>query len=124
MIAKAEARYIRISPTKVRPVIDLIKGNSLVAAEAKLAMMHKKGAYCLIKVLKSAAANAQVKGHSQEDLYVSKVVANPGPVLKRHRAASFGRATSIRKRTSHILVELDTRQKIVKEVKVRKKKAK
>ncbi len=119
MIAKAEARYIRISPTKVRPVIEVIKGSRVKAAESRLNLIHKRGAFCLAKVLKSAVANAKVKGHEPDALYISKVVANPGPTLKRFRAASFGRASGIKKRTSHILIELDTREKLIKKVKVK-----
>jgi large subunit ribosomal protein L22 len=124
MIAKAEAKHIRISPTKVRPVIELIKGASVKAAESKLLLVNKKAAPFLVKILKSAVANAKVKGHTPDALYISKVIANPGPMLKRYRAASFGRATGIKKRTSHILVELDTREKIIKQVKAKKTKAK
>jgi large subunit ribosomal protein L22 len=124
MIAKAETKYIRISPTKVRPVIDLIRGNSVKTAESKLVLINKRGAFYLAKVLKSAVANAKVKGHQLDALYISKVIANPGPTLKRFRAASFGRASGIKKRTSHILIELDTREKRIEKVKVKKTKTK
>lgn len=119
MVAKAEAKYIRISPTKVRPVIELIKGSKTVDAIAKLELINKRGAYYLNKVIKSALANAKNKGYQENTMFISKVVANPGPSLKRHRAASFGRATMIRKRTSHILIELDTTEKLIEEVKKR-----
>lgn len=113
MIAKAEAKFIRISPTKVRPVISLIKGEKVQKASVTLQMVNKKGAYYLGKVLKSAVANAKNKGYDENKLFISKVVANPGPMFRRHRAASFGRASIIRKRTSHLLVELDTTEKII-----------
>ena len=114
MIARAEGKYIRISPTKVRPVITLIKNAKVIGAMAKLGLINKRGAYYLSKVLKSALANAKVKGYQEDKLFISKVVANPGPVLKRYRAASFGRATVIRKRTSHILIELGSSEKLIK----------
>ncbi len=114
MVSRAEAKYIRISPTKVRPVMRLIKGDNANIAMAKLGLINKKGAVLLVKVLKSALANAKVKGYEEAALFISKIVANPGPVLKRSRAASFGRATMIRKRTSHILIELETPQKLIK----------
>ena len=113
MIARAEAKYIRISPTKVRPVIELVKGANVRGAMSKLNFVNKKGAICLNKVLKSAVSNAKNKGYEEDKLFISKLVANPGPVLKRFRAASFGRAAMIRKRTSHIVVELDTSEKII-----------
>jgi len=119
MVARAEAKYVRISPTKVRPVIALIKGDSVRTALTKLTVIHKKAAWHILKVVKSAVANAKQKGHPEQSLYVSHIVANSGPMLKRYRAASFGRATTIRKRTSHILVELDTRQKIIQGVKTK-----
>lgn len=114
MVAKAEARYIRISPHKVRQVISLIKGEEAKKALNLLELVNKKGAFILKKVLKSALANAKNKGYSEDKLFISKIVANPGPLLKRFRAASFGRATLIRKRTSHILIELDTGERIIK----------
>jgi len=119
MVAKAEAKYIRISPTKVRPVIQLIKGSNAAEAMAMLELVNKKGAYYLRKVIKSALANAKNKGYQENTMFISKVVANPGPSLKRYRAASFGRATMIRKRMSHILIELDTTEKLINEVKKR-----
>jgi large subunit ribosomal protein L22 len=121
MVAKARARYVRISPTKVRPVIEIIKGRSVREAISKLELINKKGAYHLAKALKSALANAKQKGHQEDKLFISKVVADSGPTLKRYQAASFGRASMIRKRTSHILIELDTQEKLIEEVKRKKK---
>jgi large subunit ribosomal protein L22 len=119
MIARAEGKYIRISPTKVRPVIELVKGRSAADALSRLALTNKKGAYYLLKVLKSAVANAKNKGYEEQKLVISKVIANPGPTLKRFRAASFGRAAMIRKRTAHILIELDSSEKLIKGVRKR-----
>ena len=113
MVAKAIAKYIRISPTKVRPVISLIKGANAKGALVKLGLTNKRAAYYLGKVLKSALSNAKNKGYQEDSLFISKAIANPGPTLKRFRAASFGRATMIRKRTSHILIELDAPEKLI-----------
>jgi len=113
MVAKSEAKYMRISPTKVRMVIALIKNLKVKEAILRLDLLNKKGAYFLSKVLKSALANAKNKGYDENKLFISKVVANAGPSLKRYRAASFGRAVTIKKRTSHILVELDTSEKLI-----------
>ena len=116
MIARAEAKYVRISPTKIRPVIELVKGANVEGAISKLGLVNKKGAHYLSKVLKSALSNAKNKGYQEDKLFISKLVANPGPVLKRFRAASFGRASMIRKRTSHIVAELDTSEKMIENV--------
>lgn len=109
MIAKATLRYIRISPRKVRPVIALIKGKKAEDAIATLFSVKKKASALLIDVISSALSNAKrMPGVDVSELYVSNLIANGGPQLKRFRAASMGRAGEIRKRTSHITVELDT----------------
>lgn len=101
-------RYVRISPRKVRPVFPLIKGKKPDEAIAILFSVKKKASLYLIELLKSAMANArQMQGVDTDDLYISSLVANGGPQMKRFRAASMGRAGMIRKRTSHITVELD-----------------
>ncbi len=117
MVAKAEVKYIRISPRKLRLVLPLVKGLPIEEALAVLKSVNKKGAFYLEKTLRSAIANAKNKGFQESSLFVSKAIANPGPALKRYRAASFGRATIIRKRTSHLMVELDTKEKIIEETK-------
>jgi large subunit ribosomal protein L22 len=103
----------------VRPVIELIKGANALQAMSNLQLINKKAAYYLGKVLKSAVANAKNKGYEENKLFISKILANPGPMLKRYRAASFGRAAKIRKRTAHILVELDTPEKLIGEAKIK-----
>ena len=115
MVSRAEAKHIRISPFKVRPVLPLIKGAGVERAMAVLAATNKKAAGLLAKVLKSAVANASVKGHEQENLFISNAIANPGSTFRRYRAASFGRATMIQKRTSHLIIELDSKEKAIKE---------
>jgi large subunit ribosomal protein L22 len=110
MVAKAQTKYIRISPRKLRGVVPLIKGIPVEEALSVLKATNKKGAYYLEKTLKSAVANAKNKGFSQERLTVSSVIVNPGPAFRRYRAASFGRAEIRRKRTSHIKIGLDSSQ--------------
>lgn len=107
MIAKAEAKFIRISPRKVRQVIDLIRHNDVLQATALLNNLNKGPCKYLIKILKQATANAKVKGFNPQQLYISKLVCNGGPSWKRFKAAAFGRAVPIKKRTSHISMELD-----------------
>ncbi|RKY38534.1 MAG: 50S ribosomal protein L22 [Candidatus Omnitrophota bacterium] len=119
MVAKAVLRYARISPRKMRLVVSLVRGKKVGEAQAILKSLNKKGARILEKLLKSAISNAKNKGFLESKLFISKLIVNEGPFLKRYRAASFGRAVMIRKRTSHILVELDTPERIVEEVKIR-----
>jgi len=107
-VGKAKARFVRISPYKVRKVIALIKGRDVNSALAILANVDKRAALFLERALKSAIASAKQTGKiKQDELYISKITADDGPMMKRYRAAAFGRAAMIRKRTSHISVELD-----------------
>ena len=111
MIAKAEGKFLRISPFKVRQVMDLIRDKDVLAAESILVILNKRPKEYLIKLLKSARANAKVKGFNAENLYISKLICNPGPAWKRFKAAAFGRAAPIKKRTCHIKIELDLKEK-------------
>jgi large subunit ribosomal protein L22 len=105
---QAHAKYIRISPRKVKIVIDLIRGKSVEEAQAILTYTPKAAAPVVLKVLNSAVANAvNNKEMSEKDLYVAEVYANPGPTLKRYVARSRGSASPMLKRTSHISVVLD-----------------
>ncbi len=104
----ARARYVRISPRKIRLVIDAVRGKKVEEALKILAFMPKKGARILKKVIESAVANAQDRANLDvEDLKIAKIYADQGPMLKRWRPRAFGRATMIRKRTSHITVVLE-----------------
>ena len=107
MIVKAEARYLKISPRKARQVADLISSKDVKEAESLLITLDKRPKECLIKILRSAIANAKVKGFNASQLYISRVICNSGPIWKRYKAAAFGRASSIKRRTSHIKIELD-----------------
>ena len=107
MIARAEGKFLRISPSKVRLVLDLIRGKDAIQAQSILLHLNKRPKEYLIKILKSAIANAKVKGFAAEKLYVSVALCNPGPMWKRFKAAAFGRAASVVKRTVHIKIELD-----------------
>lgn len=107
MIVKAQGRFLRISPTKVRQILELISQRDVTTALAILANLNKRPKEYLIKLLNQAIANAKVKGFSAQQLYISRAICNVGPVWKRYKAAAFGRATAIKKRTSHIRIELD-----------------
>jgi large subunit ribosomal protein L22 len=108
MEVKAVARYIRISPRKVRLVMDQVRGRRVEEALNMLSFAPQKGAFLLKKVLDSAVANAEQNTNMDVDsLYIKRVYADEGPTLKRFRPRAMGRATRIRKRTSHLTVILD-----------------
>ena len=111
MIAQAKARFVRLTPTKVRQVINLIRGRDVPASLDMLMHINKRAKEMVTKVLRSAVSSAQQKGLAQDQLYISKIIADPGPMWKRFRAASFGRATPILKRTTHLTIELDVKTK-------------
>ena len=108
MISQASVKFVRISPRKVRYVIDLICKKRVSQAQAILNGSPRRAGGILQKLLKqaldAAEKNSQVPA---ADLMVSKVLADGGPSMKRFRAASMGRASSIKKRKSHIYLELD-----------------
>ena len=107
---KAIAKHIRISPYKVRIVLDIIRGKGYREAVAILENTPKSASLPIKKVLMSAAANAEHNlGLGKDNLYVAACYADQGPTLKRVQPVSKGRAYRILKRTSHITVVLDTR---------------
>ena len=110
MEAKAHLRYARISPRKVQIVCDLIRGKSVAQANAILMGTPKAASELLLKLLKSAASNAE-NNHQMdpEKLYVSQVFACPGPIIKRMMPRAQGRAYRINKRTSHITIAVAER---------------
>ncbi|MCM8795074.1 MAG: 50S ribosomal protein L22 [Candidatus Omnitrophica bacterium] len=110
MLVKAEGRFLRISPRKARQVLDLIRQKDVSQAKAILLNLNKRPKEFLIKILEQALANAKLKGFRQEDLYISRAICNSGPMWKRYKAAAFGRAVPILKRTSHIKIELDLKR--------------
>ena len=104
----AHAKYVRISSSKVKIVIDLIRGKKVDDAVAILQFTPKAAAPVVLKVLNSAIANAVNNSElDRKALYVAEVYANPGPTLKRFVARSRGSASPVLKRTSHISVVLD-----------------
>ncbi|WP_216210485.1 50S ribosomal protein L22 [Amycolatopsis aidingensis] len=111
-VAVARARFVRDSPTKVRRVIELIKGRSANEALAVLRFAPQAASGQLAKVLSSAMANAENNLDLDPDtLWVKNAYADEGPTLKRIRPRAQGRAYRIRKRTSHITVEVESRPK-------------
>jgi large subunit ribosomal protein L22 len=107
MEAKAIARYVRMSPRKVRRTLSLIKGLPLKEAQAVLDLTPHRAARVIRRVVDSAAANAENNhGMDREELWVAQAYADAGPTLKRWRIASGGRIGSISKRISHVSVVL------------------
>ncbi|MCS7281351.1 MAG: 50S ribosomal protein L22 [Desulfobacterota bacterium] len=104
----ARARYVRISPTKMRLVAELIKKKNINTASGILSCLPNKASRILKKVLDSAIANARQRKYVDIDsLQVKNVIVDGGPMLKRYIPRALGRATMVRKRTSHITVILE-----------------
>ena len=107
MEAKAVAKYVRMSPIKLKPIADLVRGKDLEEALTILKFTPGKGSEIIEKVVLSAAANAENNHEMNRDnLYVAEVYANQGPTMKRWRAGAQGRASMILKRSSHVGVTL------------------
>ena len=110
MEAKAYLRDLRITPRKVKIVLDLIRGKDAATAVAILQNTPNAPAAPVLKLLKSAMANAENNHEMNADaLYVAEISANKGPTLKRFQPGSQGRASIILKRTSHVGVTLKER---------------
>ncbi|HDM10168.1 MAG: 50S ribosomal protein L22 [Deltaproteobacteria bacterium] len=108
METRAIARYVRVSPRKARLVMDQIRGKRVEEALNMLTFAPQKAARIIKKVVQSAVANAEQNANVDVDnLYIKRIYADEGPTLKRFRPRALGRATRIRKRTSHLTVILD-----------------
>lgn len=105
MEVKAVVRFVRISPRKARLVIDAIRGQRVEDALSQLRSLPQRAALVVEKLLQSAVANAEQKEVKDVDkLRVRYAVVDPGPTIKRFLPRAMGRATPIRKRTSHITI--------------------
>jgi large subunit ribosomal protein L22 len=108
MEVRAVAKFMRISPRKARLVMDEVRGKSVEEALKTLTFAPQKGAFFLKKLVDSAVANVTENTSMDVDnLYIKRIYADEGPTLKRFRPRAMGRATRIRKRTSHLTVVLD-----------------
>lgn len=106
-LVKASGKYIRVSPFKIRPLVDQIRGKEYAAAREILMFSPKLTAKYVVKVLDSAAANAENNNKvSKDELYISEAQVGEGPTLKRVRFRAMGRVNRIRKRTSHVTIGL------------------
>lgn len=107
----AQLKYLRIAPRKVRLVADCIRSKTVQRAAEELSFLQKRSAAPILKLLRSAVANAKNNFRlPEEGLYVKKIVVNEGPRLKRFRPRAFGRASQILKRTSHISLTLGVKE--------------
>ncbi len=111
MSVKAKLRYSRISPRKVRLVADLIRGLQVEEAEQVLQFTVKRSANPILKLLRSAVANAENSFNlKKENLYISEIKVDGGPIIKRFRPRARGAASSIQKKTSHISIILGEKE--------------
>ena len=105
MMTRAHARFIRQSPYKVRRVLDLVRGLPVNDARVLLTHTNRRAAGPILKCLDSAVANAEHNlALDADELIIAEAFADEGPTLKRWRPRARGRATRIRKRTSHITI--------------------
>ena len=117
MESKATARHVQISPRKMRLVVDLIRGHNVESAFTILQATRKKASPMVEKLLRSAVANAlyaredeaEAPKVSVDELVVKRAFVDGGPIIKRFRPRSMGRATRIRKRTSHCTIVVGTK---------------
>jgi large subunit ribosomal protein L22 len=112
MEARAIAKYVRISPRKMRRSVDLIRGEHVEDARRILRFSPYKANRTLIRVLDSAVANAEQRQAIPENLVVAKAWVDEGPTLRRWQPRAYGRATRIRKRTSHVTIVLNSRGEV------------
>jgi large subunit ribosomal protein L22 len=128
MEVRAITKHLRISPKKMRLIIDLVRNLSVTQAENQLQFVPRRGSVFILKTLRSALANAEHNFNLKKDnLFVKKIVVNEGPALKRWMPKAFGRATPIKKRSSHleiILAEYKPTAKIEKNKAIEKHKIK
>ena len=107
---KATHRFARIAPRKARLILDLIRGRDVEDALALLKFSKKRAAVLVDKVVRSAVANAGEQEADTGALFIKEAWADPGPTIKRFQPKDRGKAYSIMKRTSHLVVSLDERK--------------
>ncbi len=123
MDVHAFLRSLRISPRKVRLVIDAVRGKSVKDADIRLSLMNKGAALPVLKLLRSAIANAEHNFKMESSsLYIKSITADGGPTLKRSRPRAFGRAAPIRKRTTHLSIVLADRAELADKKSAKSKK--
>lgn len=108
--AKANLRYLKIAPRKVRSVADLIRGKAVADAQAQLMVQTRRASTPLAKLLQSAIANAEQQEMAMEKLYVSSIRVDAGPMMKRMLPKARGRGTVIQKIMSHVSLQLSEKE--------------
>lgn len=122
MKIKVQLKHLRIAPRKVRLVSDLVKKKTVTQADVQLRHLPNRAGEPILKLIHSGAANAKHNfGIEKEELVVKELFVNQGSVLKRVFPKAFGRATPIRKQSSHVTLVLETKPKMIKEKKSSKK---
>ena len=123
MISQAKLQYLKITPRKVRLVADLIRGKKIEEAQNILRFTQKRATLPLLKLLNQAFANAvnNSSGIKEDNLFITKIFVDEGPVAKRRFPRAKGKSDIIRKRTSHVTIILDEINKAVKDVTKSKK---
>ncbi len=125
MSVKATLKHLHIAPRKAKLVVNLIRGLDVSDAEDQLRFLNKKSSDLVLKLLLSVASNAVHNFNMEKDnLFVLKIFVNEAPTLKRFRPRAFGRAYTIRRRTSHIEIELEEKIKGKKAKKIKKQEIK
>jgi len=109
---EAKHRFARIAPRKARLIMDLVRGRDVDDALAILRFSKQRASGMIEKVIRSAVANANENEDAppRNTLYVAKAWVDPGPIIKRFQPKDRGKAYSIHKRTSHLVVSLDERE--------------
>ena len=111
MQSSAKSKYVRVSPYKLRPIVDLIRGKSLIESQAYLKTHMTQRTKPILKVIDSAYANAKdlyKDAGGPEDFVVKRIFVDQGPVMKYHTPAAMGRASIQRRRMSQITVVLES----------------
>lgn len=123
MEIKATQKFVRISPKKLRFVADVARKMTPIDATERLSFIGKRAAEPIVRVIKTALANAKVKGIDATDLVFKELQINEGPRLKRGRPVSRGRWHPYKRRMSHIRVVLTTRNEVISDSKLSNDKA-
>jgi len=113
MRIKASLKYLRMAPRKVRKIADLIRGLNISEAQYQLKYSSKRAAGPILKLLSSAIAQLKEKNLDVKNFYIYKITVDGGPMFKRLRLHSRGQAHIVRKRTSHVNLELEEKKPFV-----------
>ncbi|MDD5040346.1 MAG: 50S ribosomal protein L22 [Patescibacteria group bacterium] len=122
MEVTAKLNFLRMSPRKVRLIVNVVRGMDVERAEYQLHFMKKAAALPVLKLLKSAIANAENNNKlKKENLFIKRISVDEGPALKRWEGRAFGRASMIRKRSSHVAIVLDEKKPTAKKASKQRK---